>query len=232
MGFRGSRVQIPPSRFKRAASCRSFCNQSAGMLSPPLALQARGFPIQIPPSRFTHKKMGERSPFLCVVRPPACCRRRSPFRLAACRSKSRRVGESVDHPHRERSNVALGSGKPRRGTNLLVNVNGDHVQPPIGRGQWVWGEGQQGDVHGQSPVVDGQSPVVDGHSAVAPDIRPLSTDKPLMSTDKRPMSTDRRVESVAASPLSTDKCAGFTGPPCPGALTRIAGLTGGGQLQA
>ncbi len=39
----------------------------------------------------------------------------------------------------------------------------------------------------------------------------MSTDKRLLSTDKRLMSTDPSVESVAASPLSADQGAGFTG---------------------
>jgi hypothetical protein len=89
----------------------------------------------------------------------------------------------------------------------------------------VWGHGHQGDVPGHPSVVP-------GHSPVAPGIRPWSMDKWLMSMDKWLMSTDRSLELVAASPLSADQGAGFTGSPSPGALPGIAAVTAGGRLKA
>jgi hypothetical protein len=111
-----------------------------------------------------------------------------------------------DQDHAPSSVVTMDSaGKPLRPTNLLVKVNGEAPQRPIGREQWVWVHRCQGSVGRPSCVVDAHSSVVGGHSVVVPGSGPLSQDKCLMVTGKCLLSTDRTLESVAASPLSADQ---------------------------
>ena len=64
--------------------------------------------------------------------------------------------------------VEFGLSQTEVGTEvvLLVKVNGDHVQRPIGRGHSSVVHGHSSVVHGHSSVVDGHLSVVHGHLSV------------------------------------------------------------------
>ena len=89
------------------------------------------------------------------------------------------------------------------------------MQRPIGRGQWAWGHGHQGDVRGHSFVVDAHRADVEDIRLLSAAAGLLSVDKSLCATDKCLMSTDESLEWVAASPLSADQGANFTASPSP-----------------